>query len=229
MDIHLRTAYSFRDLMHLPQLEEWLDSHRYFAKTCPSQVKEMVQIGALCYSHISMHRVELKESILSHPSWTPADPSNPPIFDLYLSDVISNNKKTKMLFVLAEKSKQEEVTTIFIRLYDGSPKEYPNGSTMPFIPLHEGTHTALEYREKILYNHDKFHGDKAVICIGGLVDLNTKVTLKNNSKVTLRTLFKGFPSSPGMSRPFLFQHIESNSSGMVIMARYQKDHHELVK
>jgi hypothetical protein len=62
----------------------------------------MIQIGALCYSHVLMHREQLKEVILSHPTWIPKDPSNPPIFDIYLSDFIAGGKKTKMLFISAE-------------------------------------------------------------------------------------------------------------------------------
>jgi hypothetical protein len=45
---------------------------------------------------------------------------------------------------------------------------------MLFIPLCKGTHTSPDYQEKILFKHDRYHGDKAVVCIGGLKDLNTK-------------------------------------------------------
>lgn len=46
--IHIRTAHTYPELLRLPQLAKWLDSNRYFVKLCPSQVEEMVQIGALC-------------------------------------------------------------------------------------------------------------------------------------------------------------------------------------
>jgi hypothetical protein len=42
-----------------------------------------------------MYREDLKEAILSHPLWTPTDPSKPPIFDLFISDFISNGKKER--------------------------------------------------------------------------------------------------------------------------------------
>lgn len=93
---------------------------------------------------------------------------------------------------------------------------------MLFIPLTEGAHTAPEYREKILFNHDKFNGEKAAVCIGGLQNLNTEVKLKNGTLISLQSLLKGFPASQGMSRPLLFQHVEQNSSGIVAMAVYQK-------
>jgi hypothetical protein len=48
--------------------------------------------------------------------------------------------------------------TFFKMLYDGSSKQYPQGSMMLFILLTEGAHAAPEYRAKILFNHDKFYG-----------------------------------------------------------------------
>jgi len=80
-----------------------------------------------------------------------------------------------------------------------------------------------------LFNHDKYHGKEAVVCIGGLAYLNTKILFKDNTHVTIHNLLKGFPSSTGMSRPFLFQHIESNSSGMVVMGTYQKEDNKFMK
>jgi hypothetical protein len=52
----------------------------------------MTQIGALCYRNIFMYRKDLKATIVNHPLWPPQDPENPPIFDLYLSDFIIQNK-----------------------------------------------------------------------------------------------------------------------------------------
>jgi hypothetical protein len=50
-----------------------------------------------------------------------------------------------MLFVSSEKSKRTQVIKLFKTIYDSSPKEYPNGSTMVFILLTEGTHTSPAY------------------------------------------------------------------------------------
>ncbi len=226
---YLRMSHTLQAFSTNPQVAEWLDINQYFIKLCPSQAEEMVQIGALCYSHILMHREELKEAILKHELWMPDPTQATPIFDLYVGDFLAGTKKTKMLFVSAEKSKQEQVTSIFKKLYDGSPKEYPNGSMMLFIPLHDNTHTSPEHQEKIIFNHNNYHGDEAFICIGGLNDLDTPISLTTGQNISLRKLLKGFPSSPGMMRPYLFQHIESNSAGMVIMATYQKQDHSLVQ
>jgi hypothetical protein len=64
-----------------------------------------------------------------------------------------------MLFVSAEKSKQERLIDFFKTLYDDEPKQYPQGSMMLFIPLTESSHYLAEYRSKIMFNHDKFNGD----------------------------------------------------------------------
>jgi hypothetical protein len=108
------------------------------------------------------------------------------------------------------------------KLYDGDTKEYPQGSMILFIPLTESTHYSPEYRTKILFNQDKFNGEEAAVCIGALQNLKTVIKLKNDSKVTLQSLLKGFPTTPRMSRSFLFQHIEPNATGVVAMAVYQK-------
>jgi hypothetical protein len=115
----------------------------------------MVQIGALCYSHVLMHREELKEAILSHPQWKPEDPTDPPIFDLYLSGFIAGNKKTKMLFVSAEKSKQENVTAIFKNLVkrwiaptQNNNPDKPSLFDNISIPIHiNGNHWVGLYRK----------------------------------------------------------------------------------
>jgi len=79
-----------------------------------------------------------------------------------------------MLFISAEKSKQEETDEFFKKLWDGSPKEYPNGSMMIFIPLNSGANVSTDYRAKILFNHDKFNREEDAACKGGLQDLNQK-------------------------------------------------------
>ncbi len=59
---------------------------------------------------------------MSHPSWSPSDPANPPIFDIFVGELNSLSKKTKLLFVSAEKSKQDEVSLLFRDIYDGTQK-----------------------------------------------------------------------------------------------------------
>jgi hypothetical protein len=133
---HMKSSLSFKDLIKHHLVEEWLDLHCYSLKLCPSQTEEMVPVGALCFSSLFMHREEIKRSILLHPSWNHED-TDEPIFDIYVSDFLASPKKTKMLFVSAEKSKQEKIITFMKELYDGEPKQYPQGSMMLFIPLTE--------------------------------------------------------------------------------------------
>jgi len=67
------------------------------------------------------------------------------------------------------------------------------------------------------------------MCIGGLQDLDSKVTLLTGKRVTVRELLKSFPPSPGMSHPVFFQEVENNSSGQVVIVSYQKTDAPLVK
>jgi hypothetical protein len=99
---------------------------------------------------------------------------------------------------------------------------YPNASMMLFIPLNKGTHYSTDYRSKILYNHEKFIGDEAAMCLGGLRNLNTEITMKTGHKLSTRQLLKSIPASTGMSLPQLFQLVEPNSSGDVTVITYRK-------
>jgi hypothetical protein len=165
--LHVSSTISFEQLQAIPKIEEWLDTYNYYIKLCPSQTEEMMQIGALCYSNLFMYREDLKAAIITHPLWTPQDPTNPPIFDLFMNDFIANGKKTKMIFVSAEQSKTKETVDLFKALYDGSPKAYPNGYMMLFIPLIDGHQPTQEIWNKILFDHIQFQGEEAAFFIGG--------------------------------------------------------------
>jgi hypothetical protein len=224
------TTLSADALFHHAKMMEWLDSHRYYIKLSPSQSEEMVQIGALLFSSIYMYRADLKLSIITHPLWQPKDTENPPIFELFTSDLIAADKKARMIFVSAEKTKADEVSTLFRTIYDGKAKEYPNGAMMLFIPMNEDTQYTSDYRKKLIFNHDSFIGTEDAITLNGLHNLNNIVTLKNGDKIKIRMLLKSLPASQGMSRPQLFQFVEPNNSGITTLATFQvKDKEHVLK
>jgi hypothetical protein len=186
----------------------------------------MIPIGILCYSSPFLNREDLKQAIQSHPSWQVDPTEHPPIFDIYLGDFLSSGKKTKMLFVSGEKSKQDDLILQFKTLYDGSQKAYPNGSLMLFIPLTDGTLTLNIYREKIFFNHERKVGDETVVSIGGLQDLKTLIRIKGSSQeITIRTLLKSLPASPGMTTAQLLIHAEANHADIVTMGVYNRADH----
>jgi hypothetical protein len=202
---------------------KWLDVHWYHMKLCPSQSEEMTPLVALCYSNILMHRDDLKQAILQHPLWRPEDPENQPIFDLYIGDFLAANKKTKMLFISAERWKVPQLTALFKSIYDGKPKAYPNGSMMVFIPFSEGTHSSAKYHAKILFNNENFVGDQMAISIGGLNNLNNLIQLKlMNHRISLRALLKSLQVTQGMLSLVLFQHVEPNFTNSIMMFFFQK-------
>jgi hypothetical protein len=226
--LHISSQLSFKEITSLTKVQEWLDSNQYFIKLCPSQEEEMVPLGALCYSNVLMHQEDLKEAITQHPSWKTHFSGSPLIIDIYLGDFLVSNKKEKMLFISGEKSRVPVLNTFFKVLYDGRSKQYPNASMMLYIPFNERTHMSPQFREKILYNHQKYSGQCSVLAVGGLHDLNTKVKLKTGQLTSLRELLKSIPATPGMTRPFLFQHFKPNSLKTVHMAVYQKMDHDNV-
>jgi len=133
-----------------------------------------------------------------------------------------------MLFISAECSKQNEVSTLLKSIYDGTKKSYPYGAMMLFLPLSEISTLSSDLRKKIIFNHEKFLGEETLFCIGGFHNLNSSILLKNGQTVSLRTLLKSLPASNGMSRPQLFQQAEPNHGAMVTIVTFQAQDRDLV-
>jgi len=192
----ITSALSFDTLFQIPSVSKWLHSYQYYTRICPSQVEEMVKIGALCYSSTFIFRDHLKQAIMAHQLWPQAESDQPTLlFDLFISEFISPGKRTKMLFVSTEKSKQEKVSHIFKQIYNGASKTYPMGYMMLYIPIQDIVTSTPEFRKNIVFNHEKFIGEEGLFSIGGLNDLNTVFLLKNKKKVAIRTLLQSIPAS----------------------------------
>jgi len=220
--IYISTQLSFEDLMIAQPIYEWLEINRYTIRTCPNTGDEMVQIGALCFSSDYIYRDDLKEAIQTHPSWSFPSMENPPVFQLTRGDFRGPQKSTKMIFIQAERSTQHLVGEFFSKMYDGSSKPYPNGIMMLFIPLYDNIQHEPAYRQKVIYNHERYIGEEEAICIHGLQNPNIGVKLKNGQNVTLRMLLHSIPATQGMSRPQLFQNVETTNNKDIIIATYQK-------
>lgn len=218
---NIGTTLSPDELFQHHAVLEWLDCNRYHIRVSPSQNEEMVPIGALVFSSIYMYRDDLKQSIMEHPLWNPTNDPSPPIFDLFTGDLLANDNKSRMIFISAERSKQDVLTEFFRKLYDGVPKEYPNGNMMLFIPMNEHMQYSTEYRQKLIYNHEAFIGSEEAITINGLQNLNNKIKLMDGTEITIRLLLKSLPATNGMSRSQLFQFVEPNNSGITTLATFQ--------
>jgi hypothetical protein len=97
------------------------------------------------------------------------------------------------------------------KLYDGTPKAYPHGDMLFFIPLKGNDPYTVEQHNKFIFNHETYLGTDDVIAIHGLTDLNTKITLKGGKVTDIRTLLKSLPATTGMSRNRLFQVVDPNA------------------
>jgi hypothetical protein len=225
---NIKSILTLDEIFQLKEAREWLKFNQYYYKLSPSQDEAMVQIGTLCFGSQFIYRDNLKQSIIEHPTWTFSD-SNGPIFNIYQTDFQGPAKKVKMLFISTENSKQDIMIEYFSNLYDGSEKDYPNDTMMVFIPLTKDVRYTPEYQTKLISNHEAYIGEEAAISIRGLRELNSKVKIVTGETITLHTLLKSLPASSGMSHPQLFQFIELNNAGTVIMGIYQACDQELVK
>lgn len=221
---HLSSKLPFDELFAQAPIAQWLDTYQYSVKLCPSQTEEMTVIGALCYGSLWIYREDLKLHITQHTAWKQADtdPDNPIIFDLIVRQFRGTKKSTQMIFVTTERSKQDIVREIFKTIYDGSPKVYPRGEMLLFIPTRNGEQYSNEQRDKFIYNHEAYLGDEEISAIHGLRDLNTQITLKGGKSTTLRTLLKSLPATAGMSRKFLFHIVDPNAGQTCTIVSFQK-------
>ncbi len=226
--IYIASQLSAEDLLISTPLYEWMETNRYTVKPCLSSEDEMVRIGALCFGSEYIYRDDLTQAIQQHPSWQFPQFETPPIIQLSRGEFRGPKKSIKMLFVQTERTKQHEVGKFFSQLYDGTSKQYPNGIMLLFIPLYDHIHHEPAYRQKVIYNHERYLGEEEALCIHGLQDFNNTVQLKSGQQVTIRLLLRSLPATLGMSRPQLFQMVETDSTKDVVIVTYQKKDKEYV-
>jgi hypothetical protein len=222
--LHLNTMTPFHELMAQTPVAEWLDTYQYSTKLCTSQSEEMFAVGALCYGSTWIYREDLKLHIVKHPVWENLTTENdaPVIFDLILHRFRSNKRSVLMIFVTAERSKQDIVRAAFKTIYDSTQKSYPRGEMLLFIPIKTAELYDQDQRTKYIYNHETYLGDKDVIAIHSLQDLNTEITLKGGTTTSLRMLLKSLPATQGMQRNRLFHIIDPNAGHTCTIATFQK-------
>jgi hypothetical protein len=160
-------------------LAEYFAAYQYSVKLCRSQDEEMTIIGALCYSSLFLYHEDLLMSIQTHPSWIQLnkDRPKPIIIDLIIKPFRSPGKNVEMIFVRSECSKKELARDFFLSLYNGTPKPYPRGEMLLFVPVTSKLEDEYSdsQREKFIFNHTAYLGDEDCTAIFGLADLNGKM------------------------------------------------------
>jgi hypothetical protein len=231
--IHIVTTLPEEALESTLPLAEWLQTYQYSIVKCKSQEEEMSIVGALCYGSLFLHRDGLLQGIMSHPDWAilNKDQTKPIIIDLVVKSFKSPGKSADMIFVRAERSKKTLVQQFFLSLYDGAPKKYPRGDMLFFIPVTSNLENDYtnEQRAKYLFNHLTFLGDEDCMAVYGLACLSNEVTLIDGSTITVRTLLKSLPASPGMTRNRLFQVVDINPSHDSVIVTYQRSDRSFVE
>jgi hypothetical protein len=214
-------------------LAEWLATYQYSIKLCCSQDEEMSIIGALCYGSLFLHRDDLLKTIVQLPEWAKLNHEKKKtiVIDLVVKPFKSPGKSSDMIFVRSERSKKDEATKFFLKLYDGTPKRYPRGDMLLFIPVTsklDAEYTDTQ-RAKYLFNHQAYLGDEDCFAIFGLSNLETLLTLKDGKLTTIRTLLKSLPASEGMSRTRLFQVVDLVPSQDCVIVTFQRSDRPLVE
>ena len=206
-------------------LAEWLQTFQYSIALCKSHDEEMSLIGALCYGSLFLHRDSLLAGIQAHPKWVELNSSKvkPVIIDLIVKPFRSPGRSEDMIFVRPERSKKEEVQKFFLELYDGTPKKYPRGDMLLFIPVTSKLEADYSDAQRANFYSTilPILGTKTAFFFG-LNKLTNELTLKDGSIITIRTLLKSLPSSPGMSRNPLFQVIDPAANQDCVIATFQR-------
>jgi hypothetical protein len=231
--LHLNTTLDLEDMLTKVPLAEWLATYQYSIKLCCSQDEEMSIIGALCYGSLFLHRDDLLKTIVQLPEWAKLNhgKEKPIVIDLVVKPFKSPGKSSDMIFVRSERSKKDEATKFFLKLYDGTPKRYPRGDMLLFIPVTsklDAEYTDTQ-RAKYLFNHQAYLGDEDCFAIFGLSNLETLLTLKDGKLTTIRTLLKSLPASEGMSRTRLFQVVDLVPSQDCVIVTFQRSDRPLVE
>jgi len=224
--IHVITSLTIEQMESKLPMAEWLQTYQYSIILCKSQDEEMSFVGALCYGSLFLHRDGLLEGITSHPAWVELNKGREKtiVIDLVVKPFKSPGRSVDMIFVRAERSKKELVQNFLLTLYDGTPKKYPRGDMLFFIPIAsklENDYTD-EQRAKYVFNHTTYVGEEDCMAILGLANLSNEVKLKDRSIITIRTLLKCLPASPGMTRNRLFQVVDTNPSLNCVLVTFQK-------
>lgn len=224
--IHMSTHLHVDEFETKLPLAEWLQTYQYSIVPCTSQDEEMSIVGALCYGSLFLNRDSLLNSIITHPSWLALNRGRekPVVIDLIVKPFRSPGKMSDMIFVRAERSKRVLVQEFFLEMYDGTPKKYPRGDMLFFIPVTSKLNEDYtdEQRAKYLFNHVTYLGNEDCTAIIGLADIMNEVQLKDGSVITVRTLLKSLPATPGMARNRLFQVVDLNATREYVIVTFQR-------
>jgi len=116
-----------------------------------------------------------------------------------------------MLFVSVERSKIQEGTAFFCKLYNGENNKVPDGHKLWFIPTYQ-IDISDEIREKIGQEQRSWRSAEVACYIYGFQDLSSMIRLKSGLQTTIRNLLLSFPNGdPTSGRRTLFHGVDRDS------------------
>ena len=223
----LETKLTFDELKS--KLEPWLQKNYYEISLSECQTEELVTIGILNHSSFTLNRNDLTKSLKAMIRAQTKELQFE--FSIRLDQWFCNagvNGGVPMLFVSVERSKIQEGTAFFCKLYNGENTRVPDGHKLWFIPTYQ-IDIPDEVRERIGQEQRSWRSAEVACYIYGLQDISNSVKLKSGLQTTIRNLLLSFPNGdPASSRRTLFHGVDRDSrKNEWIFVKYHTDDSDL--
>lgn len=229
-EFHISATIPYKDIMAHNEMKNWFAFNCYGHKFSEHQISPMIRIGFLTRVRSITYRDGLRQFIMNHPLWnTQKFPAFH--FTLHFRTIRTREPKhisTLILNINAEKIHMEVARDFFQALYDGKRTDSsPNEIPYTFIPTFGNFFTDMDL-PKIIHDNEKHITSYGVVLITGINTLDTKVSLKNDTRTNLRTILNSLPPGKGSSNPTLFQQIEHQPNSDWIVCVFQTSDKESV-
>ena len=192
----LETKLTFEELKE--KLEPWLQRNYYEISLPECQTEKLVTIGVLNHSSFTLNRNDLTASIKAMVQTQAKELQFE--FSIQLDTWFcnaGNNGRVPMLFVSVERSKIQEGTAFFCKLYNGENSKVPLGHFLWFKPTYQ-IEITYEIRERIGQEQRSWRSAEVACYVYGFQDISTGVfSFPNGDPNSIRrTLFHGVDRDP---------------------------------
>jgi len=224
--IVLESSLSFQDLQ--AKLSEWLSSQYYELHLSKCQTSELVTVGVLIRVSFTLHRNELAANTRSIIASLPENKRFD--FSYRVDEWHFSDKSIDVIFVSVEQGKISNGMDYFCNMYNGSNKKVPMGHGLVFIPTYQ-IQITNEMRDKIGYKQRAWRDNEVACFVHGFHDLSTPISLKNGSRLSIRSLLLQLPANDNLSKRTLFHGVDrcTEKSQGWIYVKYNREDSDLFK
>ena len=201
--ILIESSFPFDELVIL--LQPWLHKAYYQVSLSECQSSELVNIGVLIRVSYTLYKPDLIATTKSVIAALPEESR----FDFsFRSDYwFCSAGKVNVIFVAVARDRLKQGIDYFCNMYNGTNTKLPLAIKLVFMPLYQ-IQLTQEMRERIGQEQRAWQDNEVAIFVQGFQDLATIVTLKDETKCSLRSLLLRIPNQPMNSRKALFHGID---------------------